>query len=90
MESAEDAHRFGREIAGFARERAARLRAAHADPDVLAAEMDRQVERPATRALAMKLVALKANGMSVPVAETWAEGALKGYREGMAEGEQFH
>ena len=85
-----DAYGFGHQIAGYARERAARLTATHADPDTLAAEIARQCDAPATRALSAKLMALKLDGMTVPDAEAWAQAAERGYREGMAEGERVH
>lgn len=89
-ETPDDAYRFGHGIAVFAREREARLRASYADPVDLAAEISRQVDTPATRAIAAKLTALKLDGMTVRAAEKWGEAAVRGFRDGMVEGERVH
>ncbi|MCJ2030918.1 hypothetical protein MKK50_16230 [Methylobacterium sp. J-043] len=90
MDATDEAYRFGRDIAGFARERAAQLRATHADPQALAAAIQLQCEAPATKALAAKLMAMKQGGLSVRAAEAWAVEAERGYREGMAESVPVH
>lgn len=90
MPTSDDAYSFGRDIAGYASVRAAQLRATYSDPAILKAEMDKQVEAPASKALAMKLGALKLDGMPVPAATAWADAAMRGYRERMAENEPIH